>query len=240
MPASVATILQQRLRPWRPRQRVAYVAWAIALHAAAGLAFAVGQRVTAPKAKPIEYVAVQVVTARALGTAAPAPTPPRPATPPPEPVVRPSTAPALPKPPEKDKKKEPPKPEKEPPPAAAPFAEAAPPGPAAAAPGTAAAVAGPAVAGLDNPSFTYGYYVDQMLGLIQAQWVRPPLGGGIEAMVSFRIQRDGRITDLRIERSSGYSSFDLAGLRAVQSASPLPPLPRSYTQGSLGVNLILR
>lgn len=237
MPASVATILQHRLRPWRPRQRASYVAWAVALHTAAGLAFAVGQRVTEPKTKPIEYVAVQVVTARALGTAAPAVTPPTPAPTPPAPVVRPSTAPVLPKPPTQDKKKEPPKPEKEPPPAAA--APAGPPAPAAA-PGTAAAVAGPAVAGLDNPTFTYGYYVDQMLGLIQAQWVRPPLGGGIEAMVSFRIQRDGRITDLRIERSSGYSSFDLAGLRAVQSASPLPPLPRSYTQGSLGVNLILR
>ncbi len=78
-----------------------------------------------------------------------------------------------------------------------------------------------------------------MLSMIQGQWVRPPLGGGVEAQVYFRIQRDGRVTDLRIVRSSGYSSFDLAGLRAVQAASPLPPLPRGYTHGSLGVNLIL-
>lgn len=99
---------------------------------------------------------------------------------------------------------------------------------------------GAAVAGLDNPSFTYGYYLDQMLAQIQREWVRPPLGSGVEALVSFRIQRDGRVTELRIERSSGYSSFDLAGLRAIQAAAPLPPLPRGYSHPSLGVNLILK
>jgi TonB family protein len=70
--------------------------------------------------------------------------------------------------------------------------------------------------------------------------VRPPLGGGVEAVVHFRVSRDGRIDDLRIVTSSGYSSFDLAGLRAVQSASPLPPLPASYRRGELGVNLVIR
>jgi protein TonB len=94
--------------------------------------------------------------------------------------------------------------------------------------------------GLDNPDFTYGYYIEQMLALIRSQWVRPPLGGGVEALVHFRILKDGRIEDVRIVRSSGYSSFDLAGLRALEAASPLPPLPRSYRQGSLGVNLIIR
>ncbi len=79
-----------------------------------------------------------------------------------------------------------------------------------------------------------------MLALIRAQWVRPPLGGGIEASVHFQIGRNGEISDLRIVQSSGYSSFDLAGMRAVQSASPLPPLPSGYKQGSLGVTLIIR
>jgi len=59
-------------------------------------------------------------------------------------------------------------------------------------------------------------------------------------MIHFRISRDGRIDDLHIVTSSGYSSFDLAGLRAVQSASPLPPLPSSYRRGELGVNLVIR
>lgn len=96
------------------------------------------------------------------------------------------------------------------------------------------------VATFDNPDFTYGYYVDRMLALIRAHWVRPPMGSGVEVMVHFRIGGDGEISDIDIRRSSGYSSFDLAALRAVRSASPLPPLPRGYDQDSLGVNLIFR
>lgn len=99
---------------------------------------------------------------------------------------------------------------------------------------------GAAVGGLDNPDFVYSYYIDQMLAMISANWNRPNLGGAIEAMVHFRIHRDGRISEVRVVQSSGYNSFDLAGLRAVQLAAPFPKLPQSYRHGSLGVNLILR
>jgi protein TonB len=99
---------------------------------------------------------------------------------------------------------------------------------------------GAAVGGLDNPDFVYGYYVDQMLAMIGSQWQRPSLGADIEAVVHFRIHTDGHITDLRVVQSSGYNSYDLAGLRAVQQAAPFPKLPQSFRHKSLGVNLILR
>lgn len=99
---------------------------------------------------------------------------------------------------------------------------------------------GSAIAGLDNPDFRFGYYLDQLLSAIDAQWVRPPLGDGVQATISFRIGRDGRMSDLQVAVSSGYNSFDLAALRAVQNASPFPPLPRAYRNDSLGVNLIVR
>jgi len=99
---------------------------------------------------------------------------------------------------------------------------------------------GAAVGGLDNPDFVYGYYVDQMLAMISANWQRPSLGGKVEAMVHFRIRKDGSISELRVVQSSGYNSFDLAGLRAVQLATPFPKFPQSYRHNSLGVNLILR
>jgi protein TonB len=93
---------------------------------------------------------------------------------------------------------------------------------------------------VDNPSFTYGYYLDRLLLLIRGQWQRPQLGSGPEAVIHFRILRDGSVDDVELVTSSGYSSFDLAALRAVQSAAPFPPLPRSYREGELGVNLIFR
>ena len=98
---------------------------------------------------------------------------------------------------------------------------------------------GSEIAGLDS-DFKFGYYIDQLLGAIDSKWVRPPLGEGVRAIISFRIERDGSLTDLQVAESSGYNSFDLAALRAVQNASPFPPLPRAYRQDSLGVNLIVR
>jgi protein TonB len=101
-------------------------------------------------------------------------------------------------------------------------------------------VFGSEIAGIDNPDFTYGYYLDRLLSLIDANWDRPALGSGVRAVISFRIERNGDMTGLRVSESSGYNSFDLAAMRAVQNASPFPPLPRAYRHDSLGVNLIVR
>jgi protein TonB len=99
---------------------------------------------------------------------------------------------------------------------------------------------GSQIAGLDNPDFKFGFYISQLLSAIDSKWERPPLGNDVKAVISFRIQRDGTITPPQIAQSSGYNSFDLAALRAVQNASPFPPLPQQYRQDSLGVNLIVR
>lgn len=92
--------------------------------------------------------------------------------------------------------------------------------------------------GVDNPEFTYGYYLDQLLSRIDAQWQRPNMGE-VKAVIHFRIARDGSIDELRVAESSGYNSFDFAALRAVQNAAPFQPLPRGYRGDSLGINLIV-
>lgn len=242
MDQSVDGVLEDRRRLEKRGRWGGYVA-ATALHAAGIAAVVLAPVIRAQQAAPIEYVAVQIVPARALGIEQPAPrpTPPKPVTPAPQPPA-PEPADAMPTP-----EKAPPvkKPEPAPsapastPPAPAPETATAREGSPTGSP-TSGSSFGASVAGLDNPDFTYGYYIDQMLAQIRANWVRPPLGGGIETMIHFRVSRDGRIDDLRIVTSSGYSSFDLAGLRAVQSASPLPPLPSSYRRGELGVNLVIR
>lgn len=98
---------------------------------------------------------------------------------------------------------------------------------------------GTTIGGLDNPDFTYSYYLDRMLALIDERWRPPVAGERLEAVVHFRIQRDGTVDGVELRQSSGNGAFDLAGLRAVQSASPLPPLPAGYQHDTLGVNLIL-
>jgi protein TonB len=73
--------------------------------------------------------------------------------------------------------------------------------------------------------------------MLASQWRRPALGGEVVALVHFTIHRDGSVSDSRVVQSSGYSSYDLAALRAVQAAAPFPPLPQSYDQDSLGVTV---
>jgi TonB family protein len=95
------------------------------------------------------------------------------------------------------------------------------------------------VTGLDA-DFPYTIYVERMKSLIGQRWLRPQVGNGTIATVSFTIDRDGAIRDAKNEISSGNGTFDRAALRAVLEASPLPPLPFGYNGTFLGVHLTFR
>jgi protein TonB len=214
---------------------------AVVLHAVLASSFLLIPLVAASSQEPFEFVAVQIVPVQALGVQRPEPTPPaaEPAIPEPEPQHETVSLPEPTKAPKKPSKPEPSEAEGESQPAPRPAEPKQRMGsPTGNSLGTSAF--GAAVGGLDNPDFVYSYYIDQMLALISANWLRPSLGAGVEAVVHFRIRRDGQISDVRIIRSSGYNSFDLAGLRAVQLAAPFPRFPQSYSHDTLGVNLILR
>lgn len=57
-----------------------------------------------------------------------------------------------------------------------------------------------------------------------------------DPVVRFKIGRDGFVSGLTIERSSGSSILDDSVLKAVMSAQPFPPLPDDYQGDSLGVH----
>jgi periplasmic protein TonB len=95
------------------------------------------------------------------------------------------------------------------------------------------------VTGIEG-DFPYTIYIDRMKSLIGQRWLRPQVGNGTVATVSFTIDRDGTIRDAKNEISSGNGTFDRAALRAVLEASPLPPLPFAYNGTFLGVHLTFR
>lgn len=103
--------------------------------------------------------------------------------------------------------------------------------------GTAGALTfGTSVASLDV-DFPFAFYVDQMLQLIGANWLKPDVPDGTATLVGFRIQRDGRISDVRIISASGLGVYDRAAVRAVYAANPLPPLPPEFRGENLGIHL---
>ena len=95
------------------------------------------------------------------------------------------------------------------------------------------------VVGYDAEDFTYAYYTRCLVAAIRSRWTRPPIDG-VEALVRFRIASDGAVSELELIESSGVTRFDNAGLRAIELASPVPPLPRSFRKPSLGVTMRIR
>ena len=84
-------------------------------------------------------------------------------------------------------------------------------------------------------------YYTIIWGKIKEGWVLPEgiikNKEGLEAVISFKILRDGKIKDVRFEKSSGNSYFDKSVLRAVGKADPLPSLPIGYKEDYLDIGI---
>ena len=88
--------------------------------------------------------------------------------------------------------------------------------------------------------FPHAYYVDLLRNRISSSWysslVAPGLKGKYVTGVHFIIGRDGRISDLQVERPSGIASLDLSARRAIENAAPFAPLPNDFSSQYLVVH----
>jgi protein TonB len=89
---------------------------------------------------------------------------------------------------------------------------------------------------LDTANFCCPEYIAVMLETIRANWDQNQQANGV-ALVKYTIQRDGKITAVQLERSSGYPTLDYLSTRALQVTRQLPPLPAAFTEPSLTVHL---
>ncbi len=89
---------------------------------------------------------------------------------------------------------------------------------------------------LDVANFCCPDYIMTMVERIRSNWNPVAEVPGV-AGIKFTIQRDGRVTDVELERSSGYTALDLTAQRAVVVTRQLPPLPATYPNQTLGVHL---
>lgn len=101
-------------------------------------------------------------------------------------------------------------------------------------------IGGSGITGLEGGDFPYTLYIQGMHRKVGAGWFRPQVADGATVIIYFRILRDGKITDAKVETSSGNGTFDRAALSAVRSATPLNPLPFGYSGTYLGVHLTFR
>ncbi len=90
--------------------------------------------------------------------------------------------------------------------------------------------------------FPFTYYLSILSDRVTTNWfqslVDPGVSGTFQTQVFFKIYRNGQISDLKVENSSGIQALDLSALRAIQTSAPFPPLPSEYDGQYLGLHLI--
>jgi len=89
---------------------------------------------------------------------------------------------------------------------------------------------------LDVADFCCPDYLVLMIERIRSAWTQEQGTAG-QVLVRFTVQRDGRLADPAVERSSDSSTLDLAALRAVAMTRTLPPLPGAFPNPTLTVHL---
>jgi len=85
----------------------------------------------------------------------------------------------------------------------------------------------------------YNFYIQQMLERIAENWQDPQTNRlkKIATMVMFVIERDGTLTEIKLERGSGDPIFDESCIRAITVTRRLPPLPEEFTSPRLKIHL---
>jgi len=89
---------------------------------------------------------------------------------------------------------------------------------------------------LDVKNFCCPEYLTQMVQKVRSNW-NANQGAGGQPIIKFVIRRDGMLTNVELEKSSGQALLDLEARRAVHKTMQLAPLPREFPDSSLTIHL---
>lgn len=93
----------------------------------------------------------------------------------------------------------------------------------------------------DFADFPYPWYITQVRNSLWSEWEkRRPAGNVLSTMVTFAIARDGKVKNLKVERSSGDDSFDFSAKSSVLNAGPFAPLPMLFEKDELTITVEFR
>jgi len=97
---------------------------------------------------------------------------------------------------------------------------------------------------LDTPEPKFQDYFNQVRERIKSKWIYPyeASSRGIEGelQIEFGIAKSGELQFIEKRRSSSIEILDDYAMRAVQLASPFPPVPDALSKGGLPINGIFR
>jgi TolA protein len=71
-------------------------------------------------------------------------------------------------------------------------------------------------------------YIIKIEQRIMATWKVSPKSDGLKVTLRYNLARNGSVSFVRVEKSSGDQSFDDSAVQAVRRASPFPAPPKSF------------
>jgi TonB family protein len=80
-------------------------------------------------------------------------------------------------------------------------------------------------------------YLRRLLDDVGHRWISAMTGAGTNPIVRFVVGRDGRLSNVQLERSSGVFAIDQLAMKAVINSSPVERFPPSITIPQLTVHL---
>ena len=95
--------------------------------------------------------------------------------------------------------------------------------------------------GVNVKDFHYDWYIRLILKRIQESWKPPIQKYSLEklliAKVDFKVNRNGKISDIKLQNTSENFLYDQAALRTLQNIGQFPPLPSEYADNSIIVHI---
>ena len=92
---------------------------------------------------------------------------------------------------------------------------------------------------LNTAELKYQKYILDMKRKIELYWDYPDLaarnGWQGSLWITFRIMKDGTVSDVKLERSSGYPMLDDAAVTAIRIAAPFPPFPANFSVEEINI-----
>jgi len=102
--------------------------------------------------------------------------------------------------------------------------------------------AGEAGIGFGDAAFgeRYGAYVNAITRAVSSNWLKSMVDSRIQraprVYINFDIERDGSVSNVTVQQSSGIASLDRSAERAVRASNPLPPLPGDFRGSRVNVS----
>jgi protein TonB len=89
--------------------------------------------------------------------------------------------------------------------------------------------------------YRFGAYRDLIEQRVAQRWrtedIDPHLQSAPVVIVTFEIQSNGSIGNVRIMQGSGNRALDYSAQRAIYEAAPFPPLPQGYERSSANIEI---